>query len=49
MKSYLETQEKQIDQMTVDERQSLYRKIGYEIVLEINKVSVVTPFSLLPP
>jgi glycerol-3-phosphate O-acyltransferase len=33
--------------MTVDERQSLYRKIGYEIVLEINKVSVVTPFSLV--
>ena len=33
--------------MTMDERQSLYRKIGYEIVLEINKVSVVTPFSLV--
>jgi glycerol-3-phosphate O-acyltransferase len=47
MKSYLESQEKQISQMTVDERQSLYRKIGYEIVLEINKVSVVTPFSLV--
>jgi glycerol-3-phosphate O-acyltransferase len=47
MKSYLEAQEKQITQMTVDERQSLYRKIGYEIVLEINKVSVVTPFSLV--
>jgi glycerol-3-phosphate O-acyltransferase len=47
MKSYLESQEKQINQMTVDERQSLYRKIGYEIVLEINKVSVVTPFSLV--
>jgi glycerol-3-phosphate O-acyltransferase len=47
MKSYLEAQEKPITQMTVDERQSLYRKIGYEIVLEINKVSVVTPFSLV--
>ena len=47
MKSYLESQEKQITQMTMDERQSLYRKIGYEIVLEINKVSVVTPFSLV--
>jgi glycerol-3-phosphate O-acyltransferase len=47
MKSYLESQEKPISQMTVDERQSLYRKIGYEIVLEINKVSVVTPFSLV--
>jgi glycerol-3-phosphate O-acyltransferase len=47
MKSYLEAQEKQISQMTLDERQSLYRRIGYEIVLEINKVSVVTPFSLV--
>ncbi|MGP8153861.1 MAG: 1-acyl-sn-glycerol-3-phosphate acyltransferase, partial [Smithella sp.] len=47
MKSYLETQEKPIEQMAVDERQSFYRKIGYEIVLEINKVSVVTPFSLV--
>jgi len=47
MKSYLKSQEKQIEQMTLDERQSLYRKIGYEIELEINKVSVVTPFSLV--
>lgn len=47
MKSYLEAQEKPIEQMSLDERQSLYRKIGYEIVLEINKVSVVTPFSLV--
>ena len=47
MKSYLEMQEKQIDRMTLEERQSLYRKIGYEIVLEINKVSVVTPFSIV--
>ena len=47
MKSYLESQEKQIEQMTLDERQSLYRKIGYEIELEINKVSVVTPFSMV--
>ncbi|MGV8058701.1 MAG: 1-acyl-sn-glycerol-3-phosphate acyltransferase [Smithellaceae bacterium] len=47
MKSYLDAQEKQITQMNVEERQSLYRKIGYEIVLEINKVSVVTPFSMV--
>ncbi|HEX7415813.1 MAG TPA: 1-acyl-sn-glycerol-3-phosphate acyltransferase, partial [Smithellaceae bacterium] len=47
MKAYLEAQEKQITEMTLDERQSLYRRIGYEIVLEINKVSVVTPFSLV--
>ena len=47
MKDYLETEEKQIGQMSLEERQSLYRKIGYEIVLEINKVSVVTPFSMV--
>ena len=47
MKDYLAAQEKPIEQMTLEERQSLYRKIGYEIVLEINKVSVVTPFSLV--
>ena len=33
--------------MSISERRSLYRKIGYEIVGEINKASVVTPFSLV--
>lgn len=47
MKDYLAAQDKPMEQMTLDERQSLYRKIGYEAVLEINKVSVVTPFSLV--
>lgn len=47
MKDYLEAQDKPMDQMTLEERQSLYRKIGYEVVLEINKVSVVTPFALV--
>jgi glycerol-3-phosphate O-acyltransferase len=47
MKSYLESQEIHYDAMSTDERQRLYRKIGYEIVLNINQVSVVTPFSLL--
>ena len=47
MKDYLAAQEKPIEEMSLDERQSLYRKIGYEIVLEINKVAVVTPFSLV--
>lgn len=47
MKDYLEKREKQISQMNLEERQSLYRKIGYEIVLEINNVSVVTPFSMV--
>ena len=47
LKEYLSSQEKSFDAMTVEERQSLYRKIGYEIALEINKVSVITPFSLV--
>lgn len=47
MKDYLEAQDKPVEQMTLEERQSLYRKIGYEVVLEINKVSVVTPFALV--
>ncbi|MGA2332811.1 MAG: 1-acyl-sn-glycerol-3-phosphate acyltransferase [Syntrophales bacterium] len=47
LKSYLASQEKSFDDMSMDERQSLYRKISYEITLEINRVSVVTPFSLV--
>jgi len=47
MKSYLEGLEKSYDAMSTEERQRLYRKIGYEIVLNIDRVSVVTPFSLL--
>lgn len=47
LKSYLSSQEKTFDDMTLAERQSLYRKIGYEIVLRINQVSVVTPFSIV--
>jgi len=47
LKSYLASLEKPVEGMTQPERQSLYRKIGYEIVGEINKVSVVTPFSLI--
>ncbi|HVO65430.1 MAG TPA: 1-acyl-sn-glycerol-3-phosphate acyltransferase [Syntrophales bacterium] len=47
LKSYLASQEKAFEDMTTDERQSLYRKISYEIALEINKVSVITPFSLV--
>jgi glycerol-3-phosphate O-acyltransferase len=46
LKSYLAAQGKPLDEMTVEERQSLYRRIGYTIVRAINKVSVVTPFSL---
>ena len=47
LKSYLASQEKTFDDMTLAERQRLYRKIGNEVVLRINHVSVVTPFSLV--
>jgi len=47
LKSYLASQEKSFNDMSLAERQSVYRKIGYEIVLRINHVSVVTPFSLV--
>jgi len=47
LKSYLASIEKPFEDMDLDERRSFYRKIGYEIVAEINKVSVVTPFSLI--
>ena len=47
LKSYLSSQEKSFDDMSIEERQSLYRKISYEITLEINRVSFVTPFSLI--
>jgi glycerol-3-phosphate O-acyltransferase len=47
LKSYLSSLEKHFEQMSIDERRSFYRKLGYEIVAEINKVSVVTPFSLI--
>jgi len=33
--------------MSMAERQSFYRKMGYEIVGEINKISVVSPISLV--
>ena len=46
LKSYLAAQGKPLEEMTIDERQSLYRRIGYTIVKAINKVSVVTPFAL---
>ncbi len=44
---YLDSLEKRYEDMPIDERRSLYRKIGYEVVGEINKVSVVTPFALV--
>lgn len=47
LKSYLEGQDNTFADMNVEERQRLYRRIGYEIALSINKVSVVTPFALI--
>jgi glycerol-3-phosphate O-acyltransferase len=47
LRSYLEGQDKAFADMNVEERQLLYRRIGYEIALSINKVSVVTPFALI--
>jgi glycerol-3-phosphate O-acyltransferase len=47
LKSYLASLEVPFQEMSMSERQGFYRKIGYEIVGEINKISVVSPFSLL--
>jgi len=47
LKSYLASHEIPIEEMTTLERRSLYRRMGYEIVNEINKVSVVLPASLV--
>lgn len=47
LKSYLASHEVPIEEMTTSERRALYRRIGYEIVNEINKVSVVSPSALV--
>ena len=47
LKSYLAAQETPIEEMTLSERRALYRMMGYEVVNEINAVSVVTPSSLV--
>ncbi|MEA2014336.1 MAG: 1-acyl-sn-glycerol-3-phosphate acyltransferase, partial [Thermodesulfobacteriota bacterium] len=47
LKSYLAAQEAPIEEMTVPERRILYRRMGYKIVNEINKVSVVLPSALV--
>ncbi len=47
MKSYLAELGKKFEDMMLEERQSIYRKIGYEIVLRIENVSVVTPYALI--
>ncbi|HET57025.1 MAG TPA: hypothetical protein ENN35_01110, partial [Deltaproteobacteria bacterium] len=47
VREYLARTVPAIDDRSTEERQSLYRKMGYEIALRINKVSVVTPFALV--
>jgi glycerol-3-phosphate O-acyltransferase len=47
MQSYLQLQDKPLEAADTDERRSLYRKISYEVVSEISRVSVVTPFALV--
>jgi len=47
LKSYLASQGVPSEEMSLSERRILYRRTGYEIVNQINKVSVVTPFSLV--
>jgi len=47
LKEYLDAQERYIGDMAIDERRSLYRKMGYDIADRINRISVVTPVSLV--
>ncbi|HET6489553.1 MAG TPA: 1-acyl-sn-glycerol-3-phosphate acyltransferase, partial [Syntrophales bacterium] len=47
LRPYLQAQEKPLESMDMDERRSLYRKMSYEVVSEISRVSVVTPFALV--
>lgn len=46
LKEYLASQDMPMDDMTTEERQSFYRKMGYDIVGAINKISVVSAISL---
>jgi glycerol-3-phosphate O-acyltransferase len=47
LRSYLQAPDKTLEAMDMDERRSLYRKMSYEVVSEISRVSVVTPFALV--
>ncbi|HOO90168.1 MAG TPA: hypothetical protein PLA74_05025, partial [Syntrophales bacterium] len=47
LQPYLASLDVPIEDMTTTERRILYRRMGYEIVNEINKVSVVSPSSLV--
>ncbi|MCU0531262.1 MAG: 1-acyl-sn-glycerol-3-phosphate acyltransferase [Syntrophales bacterium] len=47
MCSSLQAQDRTPEDMDTVERRSFYRKISYEVVSEISRVSVVTPFALV--
>ncbi|MCX7983218.1 MAG: 1-acyl-sn-glycerol-3-phosphate acyltransferase [Syntrophales bacterium] len=47
LKSYLSQLTQSFQGLPVEERQKLYRKIGYDVVTAINRVAVVTPFALV--
>jgi len=47
LKEYLATLPVPFAELPNDDRRALYRKIGYEIALNIANVSVVTPFSMI--
>ncbi|MEI7591543.1 MAG: 1-acyl-sn-glycerol-3-phosphate acyltransferase, partial [Deltaproteobacteria bacterium] len=47
LKEYFASLPVKYEELALDERQALYRKISYEIVGAITKVSVVTPFSFI--
>ncbi|MCF8054213.1 MAG: 1-acyl-sn-glycerol-3-phosphate acyltransferase [Deltaproteobacteria bacterium] len=47
LKSYFASLPVSFENLSENERRALYRKIGYEVVLRISAVSVVTPFSLV--
>ncbi len=47
LKSYLSQVSPAFGELPVEERQRVYRKIGYDVVTAINRVAVVTPFALV--
>jgi len=47
LKAYLTECVPSLNELSLEERQSLYRKIGYDVVTAINRVSVVTPYALV--
>ncbi len=46
LKDYLASQEASFESMDITDRRAFYRKISYDLAARINRVTVVTPFSL---